>query len=94
MELNKEIGKRRLSSVLSIQQWSRPVPSKSFTYLLNYLRTKSLEQSRVWEGNRFSPSQEIPILWNLKFRYRIHNYTLPDPIQRQINPVCVPHSTS
>jgi len=48
--------------------------------LLTYLLTYSMEHSPSWEANRFSASQDIPrILWNPKFRYRIHKCQL-DPI--------------
>jgi hypothetical protein len=33
-----------------------------------------MEQSPSWEANRFSASQEIPRIWNPKFRYSIHKY--------------------
>ena len=34
--------------------------NRTFTYLLTYLLTYSAEQSRSWEANKFSASQEIP----------------------------------
>ena len=60
----------------------------SYTYLLTYLLTNSMEQSPSWEANQFTASQEIPrILWNPKVLYRVYKCPLPDPILSQINPV-------
>ena len=61
------------------------------TYLLTYLLTYSMEQSRSWEANRFSASQEIPrILWDPKVYYRIHKCPPPAPILNQLNLVYIP----
>ena len=50
----------------------------------NNLLTYSMEQSRSWEANRFSASQEIlHILWNPKVHY---------PILSQFDPVHTPTS--
>ena len=64
--------------------------------LLTYLLIYSTEQSPSWEANRFSVSQEIPlILWNLKVHYRIHKLPPPVPILSQLDPVHTPpHPTS
>jgi hypothetical protein len=49
------------------------------TYLLIYLLTYLMEQSPFWDANRFSASQQIPlILWNPKVHNRIHK--CPPPV--------------
>jgi hypothetical protein len=61
------------------------------TYFHTYLLTYSMEQSPSWEANRFSASQEIPlILWNTKIHYHIYRNPPPVPILSQINPVYAP----
>jgi len=51
-----------------------------------------MEQSPVWETNRFSASQEIPrILWNPNVHYHIHKWPPPVPTLCQIDPVPCPH---
>ena len=60
------------------------VRSAWITYLLTY----SLHSTSSWEANRFSASQETPlILWNPNVHYRIHNCPPPYPILSQINPL-------
>ena len=58
---------------------------------ITYLLTYSMEQSPSWEANRFSASQEIPlILWNPKVHYRFHKCPPPVPILSQLDPVHSP----
>ena len=54
----------------------------------HYLLTYSTEQSPSWEANRFSASQEIPLISrNLKVHYCIHKRSPPVPILSQLDPV-------
>jgi hypothetical protein len=47
------------------------------------------------EAKMFPAAQELPdILWNPKFRYRIHNSLQLIPILKQINPSITPHPIS
>jgi len=58
------------------------------------LLTYSMQHSRSWDDNRFSASQEIPlILRNPKVHYRIHKCPPPDPILSQLDPVHFPSSS-
>ena len=44
----------------------------SFNFMLTYALTYSVEKSPYWEGNRFSASQEIPlIVWNTTVHYHV-----------------------
>ena len=57
------------------------------------LLTYSIEQSPSWDANRFSASQEIPlILRNAKVHYCSHNFPPPLPSMSQLDPVHVPTS--
>ena len=61
--------------------------------MLHYLLTHSTVQSRSWEANRFSASQEIPrISRNPKVHYRTHKRPPRVPILGQPNPVHIPTS--
>ena len=69
--------------------------SQTFSVLLTYLLTYSMEHSPSWEVNWFSSSQEIVrILWKPKVHHHIHKSTPPVLILSQINSVHVPHLTS
>jgi len=57
------------------------------------LPTSLMGQSPSWEANRFSASQEIPlILLSPKVHFHIHKCPLPVPILNQIDPVHAPTS--
>ena len=50
-----------------------------------------MEESPSWETNRSSANQEIRcILWNQKVYYRIHQSSLPTPVQKQMKIVQAP----
>jgi hypothetical protein len=64
-------------------------------YLLIYSLTYSMEQSPSLEANRFSASQEIPlILRNPNVHYRIHNSLPHLPILCQLDHVQTLHTNS
>ena len=64
-------------------------------YLITYLLTHSMQQSRSSEANWLLASQEIPrILWNPKVHYRLHNSPPPVSILSLINPTHATHPTS
>ena len=70
-----------------------PVQWTTHTHLLTYLLTHSMEQSPSWEANRFSSSQEIPlILWNPKVHHCIHKSPPPVPILRRFDPLHISKS--
>ena len=59
------------------------------SYLLTYLLILSMEQNPSWEANRFSTSQEIPlILWNPNVHYRVYKSPPPVSSLSQINSPC------
>jgi len=59
----------------------------------NGLPTFFMLHSPSWEANRFSASQEIPlILRNPKVHYRFHKCPPPVPILSQLDPVHTPSS--
>ena len=81
--LSFEILVRRLETRLTIMS----------TIYLSYLLTYCMEQSPSFEANRFSATQEIPlILWNPKVRYHIHTCPPPVPTLSHIDPVQAPTS--
>jgi hypothetical protein len=53
-----------------------------------YLLTYSMQQSPSSQADRFSASQEIPLIsWNPKVHYRLYKYPPPVPILSHIDPV-------
>ena len=52
-----------------------------------------MKQCPSWEANRFSASQEIPLISrNPKVHYRIHKFPPPVPILSQLDPIHTPTS--
>jgi hypothetical protein len=59
-------------------------------YLLTYLITSSMEQSRSWEANWFAASREIPrVLWNPNVPHRTH--MRPPPVPSWASPIQSSH---
>jgi hypothetical protein len=68
---------------------------KSRNFYFRWPITNSVVQSRSWEANSFSASQEVTRqLWNLKVHYRIHKSPPPANILSQLNPVHAPRLIS
>lgn len=58
-------------------------------------QNNSVEKNHFWEANSASASRKNSrILWNKRFRHRIHNRPPLVPIRLHISPVQAPHSVS